>query len=113
MTRRQQELLAYISGYLTAHDGVAPSLDEMTAALGLASKSGISRLLWALEGQDKIRRTHNRARSIEVIINKKMHMVGPEMSARLDEYCLATGEPPAAIITAAFLDYFACHPVPK
>mgnify|MGYP003331819621 CR=1 FL=1 len=66
LTRKQIELLRYIQDLLAA-EGVPPSFDEMKEALDLKSKSGIHRLITALEERGFIRRLANRARAIEVI----------------------------------------------
>lgn len=63
MTLRQYELLCFIRDYYERND-FAPSYDEMKEALGLHSKSGISRLVNALEERGHISRLPNRARSI-------------------------------------------------
>jgi repressor LexA len=66
LTRKQYELLRFISDRLK-ESGVPPSFDEMKDALDLRSKSGIHRLITALEERGFIRRLPNRARAIEVI----------------------------------------------
>ena len=66
LTRKQFELLRYIHERLK-ESGVPPSFDEMKDALDLRSKSGIHRLITALEERGFIRRLPNRARAIEVI----------------------------------------------
>ena len=66
LTRKQFELLRFIHERLT-EAGVPPSFDEMKDALDLRSKSGIHRLITALEERGFIRRLPNRARVIEVI----------------------------------------------
>jgi repressor LexA len=66
LTRKQFELLRFISERLK-ESGVPPSFDEMKDALDLRSKSGIHRLITALEERGFIRRLPNRARAIEVI----------------------------------------------
>ena len=66
LTRKQHELLSYINGYLSEH-GVSPSFDEMKDALGLRSKSGIHRLITALEERGFIARLPHRARALEVL----------------------------------------------
>src|SRR3974390_3218933 len=66
LTRKQAELLRFIHERLK-EDGVPPSFDEMKDALDLRSKSGIHRLITALEERGFIRRLPNRARAIEVI----------------------------------------------
>lgn len=66
LTRKQNELLSFINGRLR-EAGVPPSFDEMKEALDLKSKSGIHRLITALEERGFIRRLPNRARAIEVL----------------------------------------------
>jgi len=66
LTRKQLELLRFIHERVT-ETGVPPSFDEMKDALDLRSKSGIHRLITALEERGFIRRLPNRARAIEVI----------------------------------------------
>src|SRR3972149_2480850 len=66
LTRKQFELLRFIHERLT-EAGVPPSFDAMKDALDLRSKSGIHRLITALEERGFIRRLPNRARAIEVI----------------------------------------------
>ncbi len=66
LTSKQKELLLFIHERIKA-DGVSPSFDEMKEALNLASKSGIHRLIVALEERGFIRRLPNRARALEVL----------------------------------------------
>ncbi len=66
LTKKQYELLVFIDERLRA-TGVSPSFDEMKAALGLASKSGIHRLITGLEERGFIRRLPHRARALEVV----------------------------------------------
>ncbi len=66
LTRKQHELLMFINERLK-EAGVPPSFDEMKDALDLRSKSGIHRLIKALEERGFIRRLPNRARAIEVV----------------------------------------------
>jgi repressor LexA len=66
LTRKQMELLDFIKSR-TDRDGVPPSFDEMKAALDLRSKSGIHRLITALEERGFIRRLAHRARAIEIV----------------------------------------------
>ena len=66
LTRKQSELLTYLSNHIQQHD-VPPSFDEMRDALGLASKSGVHRLVSGLEERGYIRRLANRARAIEIL----------------------------------------------
>jgi repressor LexA len=66
LTRKQHELLLYIHEQLDA-GGISPSFEEMKEALNLRSKSGIHRLISALEERGFLRRLPNRARALEVV----------------------------------------------
>ena len=66
LTRKQHELLTYIDRHLKA-TGFSPSFEEMKEALQLRSKSGIHRLISALEERGFLRRRHHRARALEVV----------------------------------------------
>lgn len=66
LTKKQHELLLFIHKRLS-EDGVSPSFDEMKEALNLASKSGVHRLVSALEERGFIRRLPHRARALEVL----------------------------------------------
>jgi repressor LexA len=66
LTRKQHELLMFIHERIK-ETGVSPSFDEMKDALDLASKSGIHRLITALEERGFLRRLAHRARALEVI----------------------------------------------
>ncbi len=65
LTRKQHELICFINDRL-AQTGVSPSFEEMKEALDLKSKSGVHRLISALEERGFIRRLPNRARALEV-----------------------------------------------
>ncbi|WP_166040254.1 transcriptional repressor LexA [Sphingosinicella sp. YJ22] len=66
LTRKQHELLLFIHQRL-GETGVSPSFEEMKEALDLKSKSGVHRLISALEERGFIRRLPNRARALEVL----------------------------------------------
>jgi repressor LexA len=66
LTRKQHELICFINDRLEA-SGVSPSFEEMKEALDLKSKSGVHRLISALEERKFIRRLPNRARALEVL----------------------------------------------
>jgi len=66
LTRKQHELLMFIHERIK-ETGVSPSFDEMKDALDLASKSGIHRLITALEERGFLRRLPHRARALEVV----------------------------------------------
>ncbi len=78
LTRKQYELLMFIHERLK-ETGVPPSFDEMKDALDLRSKSGIHRLITALEERGFIRRLPNRARAMEVI--RLPDSIAPGLSA--------------------------------
>jgi repressor LexA len=78
LTRKQLDLLEFIQNRMV-RDGVPPSFDEMKDALDLRSKSGIHRLITALEERGFIRRLAHRARAIEIVklpeaLEKKLAM---------------------------------------
>jgi repressor LexA len=66
LTRKQHELICFIADRLN-ETGVSPSFEEMKDALDLKSKSGVHRLISALEEREFIRRLPNRARALEVL----------------------------------------------
>lgn len=66
LTRKQHELICFIEDRL-AETGVSPSFEEMKDALELKSKSGVHRLISALEERGYLRRLPNRARALEVL----------------------------------------------
>jgi repressor LexA len=76
LTRKQHELLLYIDKHLS-ETGVSPSFEEMKEALDLKSKSGVHRLISALEERGFIRRLPNRARALEVLKVPEMKAAAP------------------------------------
>ncbi|WNO52590.1 transcriptional repressor LexA [Stakelama saccharophila] len=66
LTRKQHQLICFIADRLT-ETGVSPSFEEMKEALDLKSKSGVHRLISALEERGFLRRLPNRARALEVL----------------------------------------------
>ena len=92
LTRKQHELLVYIDHHLR-ETGFSPSFEEMKDALHLRSKSGIHRLISALEERGFLRRHHHRARALEVL--RMPGEAGPRMQG------LAEAPPPAAERTPA------------
>ena len=91
LTVKQHELLNFIHDRLSA-TGVSPSFDEMREALDLKSKSGVHRLISALEERQFIRRLPNRARALEVV--------------RMPETAVSSAPPaaPARVVPAAAND---------
>jgi repressor LexA len=80
LTVKQRELLQFIHDRLR-QSGVSPSFDEMREALDLKSKSGVHRLISALEERQFIRRLPNRARALEVV--KMPEGASPPMAAAM------------------------------
>ncbi len=78
LTRKQHELLRFIQTRLEA-TGISPSFEEMKEALDLKSKSGVHRLISALEERGFIRRLPNRARALEVL-RQSEEMVRPAIT---------------------------------
>jgi repressor LexA len=72
LTAKQRELLIFIDARLK-ESGISPSFDEMREALELKSKSGVHRLISALEERGFIRRLPNRARALEVLKLPETH----------------------------------------
>jgi len=87
LTKKQHELLHFINARLR-EGGVSPSFEEMKEALALKSKSGVHRLINALEERSFIRRLPNRARALEVL--------------RMPDVGGADGEVPNNVIQAEF-----------
>jgi len=79
LTRKQLELLLFINERLK-EEGVPPSFEEMKEALNLQSKSGVHRLIVALEERGFLKRMPNRARALEVIKLPESH--SPSLGAR-------------------------------
>lgn len=67
LTARQRDALVFIQKYTTENDGIPPSFDDIKSALGLGSKSGVHRIVTALEERGRIRRLPQRARAIEIV----------------------------------------------
>ena len=81
LTSKQHELLNFIHERLSK-TGVSPSFDEMREALDLKSKSGVHRLISALEERQFIRRLPNRARALEVVRMPEVATPAPVAAAR-------------------------------
>jgi repressor LexA len=95
LTRKQHELLRFIHDRLR-ETGIPPSFDEMKEALDLKSKSGIHRLITALEERGFIRRLPNRARALEVIRLPDAGICGSRrFNPSVVEGGLAKAKPPA------------------
>ncbi|MEM8827328.1 MAG: transcriptional repressor LexA, partial [Pseudomonadota bacterium] len=81
LTAKQFELLRFIDSRLK-ETGVSPSFEEMKAALDLKSKSGVHRLVSALEERKFIRRLPNRARALEVLKMPQAEVTKVDFGAR-------------------------------
>lgn len=84
LTRKQSELLTYIETVI-ATEGVSPSFEEMKDAVGLKSKSGVHRLITALEERGFIRRLQHRARAIEIVAERRDVVVGRKILSPVAE----------------------------
>jgi len=99
LTRKQHELLCFIHDRL-AETGVSPSFEEMKEALDLKSKSGVHRLISALEERNFIRRLPNRARALEVVRMPEMGAAAGGNVTRLTPAAAPT-KPAASVPVAA------------
>ena len=88
LTRKQLDLLDFINKRLQK-ESVPPSFDEMKEALDLRSKSGIHRLITALEERGFIRRLAHRARAIEIV--KLPESLGGEINKFSPKFSLLPG----------------------
>ena len=96
LTRKQHELIRFIQVRLE-ESGVSPSFEEMKEALDLKSKSGVHRLISALEERGFIRRLPNRARALEVIRQPEdVSSQVPARDANLNSAAAAVIRPPEA-----------------
>lgn len=93
LTRKQHELIRFIQARLE-DTGVSPSFEEMKEALDLKSKSGVHRLISALEERGFIRRLPNRARALEVLRQPE------DVSTKVAAARAPAGAAPAPLATA-------------
>jgi repressor LexA len=98
LTRKQHELVCFINDRLV-ETGVSPSFEEMKEALDLKSKSGVHRLISALEERQFIRRLPNRARALEVLRMPERAEVKPKKA--VTSPLSQTARTPAAAPTPA------------
>lgn len=87
LTPEQSRLLAYISEF-SEQEGHSPSYEQMKRAMGLASKSGINRLVVALEERGAIVRLPNHSRAISVIDRSNLPR---DLEQRISTYCRTVG----------------------
>jgi len=104
LTRKQLELLNFINRRVQ-QDGVSPSFEEMKDALDLRSKSGIHRLITALEERGFIRRLPHRARALEILkLPEAMEKSRPAFTPRVIEGDKAPRPPAAQPVEADALE---------
>ena len=100
LTKKQKELLDYIKIVNKEH-GISPSYEEMKNKLSLKSKSGIHRIISALEERGFIKKLANKARAIEIVTSEKNYTSKNENIAKVVEIPLygkiAAGTPIEAI----------------
>ncbi|MEP3051689.1 MAG: transcriptional repressor LexA [Erythrobacter sp.] len=94
LTAKQHELIRFIQQRLE-ETGISPSFEEMKEALDLKSKSGVHRLISALEERGFIRRLPNRARALEVIKQPEDSTPAPRPAVAADVVARATSKPSA------------------
>jgi repressor LexA len=99
LTRKQHELIRFIQ-VLLEETGISPSFEEMKEALDLKSKSGVHRLISALEERGFIRRLPNRARALEVL-KQPEDAVAPTRAAANANSALTPLRKPAAPVAPA------------
>ncbi|MDN3645340.1 transcriptional repressor LexA [Pontixanthobacter aestiaquae] len=96
LTAKQHELIRFIQQRLE-ETGISPSFEEMKAALDLKSKSGVHRLISALEERGFIRRLPNRARALEVLKNPEDVLPGTTAKPANDVVARTTTPPVAQL----------------
>ena len=95
LTAKQHELLLFIQRKLE-DTGISPSFEEMKEALDLKSKSGVHRLISALEERGFIRRLPNRARALEVLRQPEDVTTGKRVAANANDTVARVATPPRA-----------------
>jgi repressor LexA len=100
LTAKQHELLLFIQRRLEA-TGISPSFEEMKDALDLKSKSGVHRLISALEERGFLRRLPNRARALEVIRHPEDVTSGKRVPAAANDRVSQVTMPPRSAPAAA------------
>jgi repressor LexA len=103
LTKKQLDLLEFINARVQ-RDGVPPSFDEMKEALDLRSKSGIHRLITALEERGFIRRLAHRARALEIVRLPDAMVNQPARKSGFDPRIVEGGKPPAPPRQALLVD---------
>lgn len=110
ITPRQSSLMAMLRRHKEA-GAATPSYDEMKDALGLASKSGVSRMIDALVERGLLRKMPgHRYRSIEIVDDQEI-VLTPYTKKKLDLYCHTTGFKLSAVVNNAVVQYIAANPL--
>ena len=109
ITWRQGQLVDFVRSYIADHRGVAPTMDEMAAAIGLKSKSGIARMIGELESRGVVTHIGRAKRSISIV--EPSPVSDPTVALAREAYCQAADVKPMEVIAAALTEYFARHPV--
>lgn len=106
MTEMQKECLGFITDYYL-EKSIPPSFDEIKSALGLRSKSGVHRLIVALEERGKICRLPNRARSVKPVFEEDISLRLPaELRIILEERASFHKESLEMAALRVFRDHF-------
>ena len=108
LTKRQKKAFDFISRYIGEHD-IAPSTTEIGAALGLHSKSGVSRLISALVRRGALTRIPNVARGIAVAASDEL--IGTNYLPLLDAMAAHERVTRKDIVELALLEYLKNHPL--
>lgn len=92
LTKRQSECFAFLRSHI-AEKGIAPSFDEIGAALGLKGRSAVASLLSCIADRGYIRRLPNRARAIEIIADPDEQAItlNPEIARLVRSYAEQEG----------------------
>ncbi len=102
LTPLARKLLAFIREQ--AAISVSPTVAEMAAALGLRSKSSVSRVLNQLEDRGHVQRMRHRARSVQIVESDSTSLT-PATEALLARYCEETGRSQRDVLAEAIFDY--------
>ena len=105
LTRMQRECLLFITEY-AKEKGFPPSFEEMKEGLGLKSKSGVHRLIVALEERGHIIRSANRARSVELVTDETFEAdLSPEVRRQIKTVAGFLKTTPSVLIERALSAY--------
>lgn len=104
LTAKQRELYQFIAATI-AEKGVAPTFNEMCAAIGLVSRSSVSQFIGGLEDRGCIRRMPYRARAIELVPQGDSIQLRPEVRAAALEYARRTHTTLSVVLREAIEAY--------